>query len=374
VRRFSGALGLRGHERITGGHNSRADLRWTIPLPRGIAARAKSAVEAVPGAYKDLLVPKHPTRMETFEATFADVSGGRVGYVAGASFVSLRRLLVVDAVGVSIEAVRRNAQRALMDVGLESLTAAPEHAEMYRHLRAATLLRRDPALYAKLYDEAEEWPPSLTELAVLERELMVAPSEAAAVRVAPDRATSFALIRDRAFDRLAPPLYVASDQLDEVATLCAAGFLSARWQLIGHALRPTTLAGVEDLKSAAGAYTALKMLMPNRVGTFIQEPQEYLVMVSGSAFDRVERHVVDRDRYGTIAGIETGLSEEQLKSALASEILTLEHEALFPDGLPPTLISGVICRTERGESQLKHMLDGYRLRTRTAVSDRYVSI
>ncbi len=49
-------------------------------------------------------------------------------------------------------------------------------------------------------------------LAVLERELMVAPSEAAAVRVAPDRATSFALVRDRTLDRRQRPLVGPIDQ------------------------------------------------------------------------------------------------------------------------------------------------------------------
>lgn len=374
VRRFSGALGLRGHERISGGQGSRADLRWTIPLPRRLAAIAKTRVESAPTAYRDLVVAKHPTRMESFEATFVDLNDGRVGYMAGASFVSLRRLLVVDAVGVSIEAARRNATRVLAEIGLDGLVIEPEHGEMYRHLRAATLLRREPRLYTKLIDEAEDWPPPLEELAVLERELGVAPSEAAAVRVVADRASNFALIKDRMLDRLAPTLFVASDQLDEVATVCAAGFLAPRWQLVGHGVRPTSLVGVEDLKSAAGAFSSLRVLLPGRVGTFIQEPQEYLVLVSALAFDRVERHIVDRDKYGSLAGLESGLSEDALRSALASEILSPDLEVLFPDGLPPALILGVMCKTERGEAQLAHVLDGYRVRVRTVVADRYQAL
>ena len=374
MRRFSGALGLRGHERVAGGQGSRADLRWTIPLPRRLATLVKSRVESAPTVYKDLVVPKHPTRMEVFEATYADLPSGRVGYMAGASFVCLRRLLVVDAAGVSVEAARRSAVRTLTELGLEPLAREPEHQELYRHLRAAVVLRQEPSLYVQLFDEAETWPPSLEDLAALEAELGVPPSDAAAVRVVADRATNFALIRDRMLDRLAPQLYVVSDQLDEVATWCAAGFLAPRWQLVGHGVRPTSLVGLEDLKSAAGAYSAFRVLTSRRVGTFILEPQEYLVMVSAAALDRVERHVVDRDQYGSLGALSAGLSEPSLRSALATEILSPDLEVLFPDGLPAGLILGVVCKSQEGAARLLQVLDGYRLRVRTVVADRYVAL
>ena len=97
-------------------------------------------------------------------------------------------------------------------------------------------------------------------------------------------------------------------------------------------------------------------------------------MVSGTALDRVERHIVDRDQYGSLGSIEAGLSEDALLSALTTEILSPDHEVLFPDGLPPALILGVICRSEASEARLVHVLDGYRVRVRTVVTDRYAAL
>jgi len=343
-------------------------------MPRGMAQVAKEQIDQAPGVHKDLFVPKHPTRIEAFEAIFAGLPSGKVGFVAGASYASLRRILIVDSHGTSIEDARRNAQRTLREVGLGALAKEPEHAEAFRHLRAAIILRKDPRKYVQIFGEAEIWPPSADTLTALERELEIAPSEATAIRQVPDRATHTALIKERALERTAPMLYVASDQVDEVTTLCAAGFLAPRWQLIGHGIRPATLAGLEDLKGPGGAYVPLKVLMPGRVGTFIQEGEAYVVVVSDIAFDRIERHIVDRDKYGSLAGIETGLSEEHLKSAFQNQTFSPEHEVLFPDGLPASLILGVICRTQEDEARLQQVLAGYRLRVRTVVSDRYISL
>jgi hypothetical protein len=110
------------------------------------------------------------------------------------------------------------------------------------------------------------------------------------------------------------------------------------------------------------------------VGTFILEPQAYLVMVSAAALDRVERHVVDRDQYGSLGALAAGLSEPALRSALATEILSPDLEVLFPDGLPATQILGVVCKSQEAAAQLAEVLDGYRLRIRTVVADRYVSL
>lgn len=97
-------------------------------------------------------------------------------------------------------------------------------------------------------------------------------------------------------------------------------------------------------------------------------------MVNAAALDRVERHVVDRDQYGSLGALSAGLSEPALRSALATEILSPDLEVLFPDGLPAGLILGVVCKSQEGAARLLQVLDGYRLRVRTVVADRYVAL
>lgn len=376
MRRFSGALGLRGHERVVGGTGTRAELRWSIPLPRGPAQWLKDRVEAAPSFFRGLVVPKHPTRVESFEALSCEAPSARISYVPGGSYASLRRVVVIDAVGSSIEDARRKAARGLAEMGIPDLALDPDPELMFNHLRAAFIVQRAPRLFPSLMGEANDWPPDPPELSRLERELGIVRADLSSIRGLSDRSSAFVFIRDKSFgpDVLPPSLFWASDSADDVAALASFGFLAPRWLLLGHGIRPTTLPGIEDLKGGAAAFVSLKLLFPRQVGTFIQEQTDYLVMVNHIALDRVERFVVDRDAYGTLAGIEGALPESQLAGHIRSQLLGPEYEALFPDALPANLILGVVCRSEEARARLEQLMASLRTRVRTVVSDRYVAL
>ncbi|MFO0724435.1 MAG: hypothetical protein U1E65_11665 [Myxococcota bacterium] len=375
MRRFLGALGLRGYERVIGGTGTRADLRWSIPLPRGPATWVKDKIEQAPSFHRDLVVPKHPTRAERFEASIADTPSARAAYLPGGSFASLRRVLVIDAVGASIEEARRKAARCLAELSIPDLAQEPDPEVSFHHLRAAFLLQRAPRLWPHLWTDAVDWPPDVEELVRLERELGVTRADLTPIRGLSDRASAFVFVRDRPFgaDVLGPTLYAPHDSADDVAALISFGFLAPRWLLLGHGIRPTTLAGAEDLKGLGAGFVSLKCLFPKQIGTFIHEQTDYLVMVNHTALDRVERWFVDRDNYGTLAPLEQALPEPQLQTLVRSQLLGAEYEVLFPDALPSTLILGVLCRSEAARVRLEQLLVSMRTRIRLEVSDRYLA-
>lgn len=376
MRKFSGALGLRGYERVDAGASTRTELRWCIPLPRAWAQYARTRIEQSATSYRDHVIPRRTASIEHYEGAFLDTASGRVGYMAGGSYASLRRMLLVDTAGVSVDDARRRAARALAELEMGALAEDPRAEELQRHVRAMILARHAPPQFAQLWSESELWPPSAEVLQELEDSTGAGPELSSSTRIVPDRATVFALTRDHAlgWDLEPPKLYVSENDPAQVAWLCERGFVAARWLLLAYGLRPRGLIGIEDLKSPGAAYVAAKVLLPRRIGTFIEENAEYTLVIDGAAFDRLERFALDRDGLGSLAALAEGLSDERLATALKTELLTSNVEILFPDALPPSLIVAVICKSEEGREALLGALEAGSVRVRTVVSNRYVSV
>jgi hypothetical protein len=373
LRRVSGALGLRAHERTVELGQGRVQVRLAIPLPRRFAQAARDRIDRTPSAAKRALLPRRSSSIDSFEATSIEGPELRVSYVPGGSFGSLRRLLVVDAGGADEESARRRANEGLVELGLGELTQEPTAAKMRLHARAAHLFRARPALLGALYFDADEWPPYPDVLEAEERAAGIPRADIDRIRVAPERTLAFSVAKERAlgFDVTPPTLVYPTGSIDEVASALVHGFLAPRWLLLGYGSRPESIQGVEDLKGQAGAFVAFKLLDPKKEGAFIEEPEPFLVTIDGGVFDLLERHVLERDRYGVLGPIERGLADPDLVAAIRADAYGDGHEVLFPDAMPAGVVSGVLVRDARLAPELDRRLAELRLRTRLTVTERY---
>jgi hypothetical protein len=366
VRKVAGALGLRGFERIQAANNT-IELRWCIPLPRKFAQVARDRIEKMSASYRDLVVPKRASSIEEFEASFADFETGRLGYMAGGAHASLRRMLIVDTKARTAHEARKLAKSTLEEVSLAVFAGEPSTDEMGRHVRAVMLARYVPEVAARLWTEAEAWPPPPEELAPIEEEHKLSLDLVVNTNVIPDPASAFAILGDRPLGFVrTPSLYVNEDLSDNVATICERGLLCSRWDLLAHGQRPRGLVEMEDLKSGGAAFVFTKLnLDPN--DHHDPNATEYKIILSNAAFDRLERFAVERDAYGALAPLSRGLSDAQLAAAISAHTLTEKTEILFPDALPASLVVGVRCRTLDGQRDLQHVFKQRNIRIRTAV-------